>query len=110
MGLASAIDGLPKPQRVLNDYNVSGLVLFFGGERTQVGIDGRADLYGSEYIKNYVDALALRGRWKATIEELAPTSALLEADSPAAQYLISQGWFSEGQEAAYLLLVAPPVN
>ena len=107
VGLAGAISGLPGPQRVLNDYKVAGLVLYFGGESTRVGIDGRTDRYGQEYLTKYLDTLKMAGPWRSTIDDLAPTSALLEADSPVAQYLVLKGWHTAGQEAGYVLLTEP---
>ena len=72
--LAQQIASLAPGQRVLNDYNVAGLVLFFGGAGTQVAIDGRSDRYGGKYIEDYLDMLDLSGEWDGLLEELAPTS------------------------------------
>ena len=52
--LAKRIAQLEPHLRVLNDYNVAGLALYFGGADTQVAIDGRADRYGADYIESYL--------------------------------------------------------
>ena len=70
-------------ERVLNDYNVAGIALYFGGPRVQVAIDGRADRYGKDYINDYMDMMILRGDWESLLRDLDPTSALLEARGPA---------------------------
>jgi len=105
--LAARISALPEGQRVLNDYNVAGLVLALGGPTTRVGIDGRADRYGGEYIERYTDATALRGDWEALLDQLAPTSALLQADSPLAHVLVAErGWSRLADEGDWVLLTA----
>ncbi len=108
IGLAQQIAELEPGQDVLNDYNTAGIVLFFGGQDSRVGIDGRTDRYGAQYIADYIDLTDLKGDWKALLDELDPTSALLEEDSPLAYYLTeSQGWSVAGQESGFTLLVKP---
>ncbi len=107
--LARAIAELPAGQQVLNHYNVSGIVLYFGGADTMVAIDGRADRYGSEYISDYVDLLNLTGDWEQLLDELDPTSALIKTDSPLTHVLVTEyGWTQVGEaENGYVLLAAP---
>lgn len=107
--LARQLAELPAGQRVLNDYNTSGAALFFGGPQTVVAIDGRTDRYGADYIGRYVDLLALRGDWEPLFDELAPTAALLEQDSPLGHVLVAErGWRQVGEpDAGYVLLVRP---
>ena len=108
IGLAQQISELEPGQEVLNDYNTAGIVLFFGGQESRVGIDGRTDRYGAQYIADYVDLTDLKGDWKALLDELDPTSALLEDDSPLAYHLTEvQGWSVAGQESGFTLLVEP---
>ena len=107
VGLAAQLDGLPGSQRVLNDYNVAGLVLYFGGEDVRVGIDGRTDRYGAQYIHDYRDALQMKGEWKSVLERLDPTAALIEEDSGLDEYLLWRGWQDEGRESGYVLLTKP---
>ena len=109
VGLAHQVADLPTGQRVLNDYNVAGLVLAFAGPDARVGIDGRADRYGAQYIKDYSDLTSLTGDWEPLLGQLDPTSALLEEDSPLVHYLtVDLGWRKIGTESGYVLLVAPP--
>ena len=57
---------------------------------------------------DYIDLTDLKGDWKALLDELDPTSALLEEDSPLAYYLTEvQGWSVAGQESGFTLLVRP---
>lgn len=106
--LAQAGVGNGSPERVLNDYNVAGMVLWFGGEAPQVAIDGRTDRYGAEYIKVYMDALVMQGDWAAVLDELEPTAALLDEHGPLDEELATEGWTVLGRENGYVLLTRPP--
>jgi hypothetical protein len=108
--LLTALEAAPAPQRVLNAYNVSGPVLWFAGPppHVQVGVDGRADRYGSAYITRYLDLLAATPGWSSLLDELAPTSALLGTDDALAEVLVAQrGWVEVGREGDWVLLRAP---
>jgi hypothetical protein len=57
---ARAIEAVQKAGiagRVLNSYSTGGYLIYAG---IPVFIDGRADLYGDEFIRRYVEALELR--------------------------------------------------
>jgi hypothetical protein len=109
-GLIATIAHSSSDQRVLNTYNVSGPLLWFGGgpEHVSVAIDGRADRYGGDYIARYTDLVAAREGWQATVDELAPTSALLRRDEALSGALVAErGWVVVGREGDYVLLRAP---
>ncbi len=106
--LAQRVGMLPGTQRVLNDYNLAGLVLQFAGPGDMVGIDGRTDRYGPRYIEDYLGLEGLHGEWEALLGELKPTSALLEQESALAHVLVEErGWRSLGEENGYVLLISP---
>lgn len=106
--LVDQVAGLPTGQRVLNDYNIAGMVLQFGGEGTQVGIDGRTDRYGSDYITAYTSMINLNGDWEELLGELAPTAALLEEDAALGYVLVAErDWVELGAENGFVLLRAP---
>jgi hypothetical protein len=108
--LLAVLHDAPAPQRVLNAYNVSGPVLWFAGPapHVQVGVDGRADRYGSAYIARYLGLLAATPGWSALLDELAPTTALLNTEDALAEVLVAQrGWVEVGREDGWVLLRAP---
>jgi hypothetical protein len=109
MGLVRSIAQLPPGQRVLNQYPVGGLVLMFGGPGTAVGIDGRTDRYGAEYVDQYRRLSALSGQWESLLAQLDPTAALIERDTALAHHLLRErGWTQVGQEERdYVLLIRP---
>jgi hypothetical protein len=97
-------------QRVLNDYDISGPLLHFAGRPLdlQVGIDGRADRHGADYIEAYLAMTRGAPGWERLVDQLAPTSALLRSDSPLPTILRAQRqWVVVDREGAYVLLHPP---
>jgi hypothetical protein len=108
--LLAVLRDAPGDQRVLNGYNVSGPVLWFSGPSpaVRVGIDGRADRYGADYISAYLDLVAARPGWSTLLDELAPTSALLRDSDALTEVLVAQrGWVEVGRESGWVLLRPP---
>jgi hypothetical protein len=99
------------PQRVLDTYNVSGPLLWFSGPppHVLVGIDGRADRYGGDYVRRYQgDLLGARPGWQSLYDELRPTAALLGKDEPLAGVLVAEkGWVEVARDGGYVLLRSP---
>lgn len=94
-------------QRVLNDYNLSGALLLFGGPNVQVAIDGRADAFPAAYRARYLAAEALDGNWRELITQLHPTVAVLNAQYPLVYGLTSLGWHTVMTDAGSVLLYPP---
>ena len=110
--LVTRIAQEPGSPRVLNGYDVSGLVLWFARPEVsrsvkQVGIDGRADKYGSAYIDQYLSMERGRPGWDATLQELRPDVALLPEKDALVPLLQAHGWQTIGREAKYVLLTPP---
>lgn len=104
--LVQALAATPGEHRVLNDYAISGAVVHWGGEDLRVAVDGRADRYGSAYISDYQDLLALRGDWEQTLRELGPDSAVLRQDLPIVRELVEhRGWRQAASQGEYVLLL-----
>ncbi|MEI8083806.1 MAG: hypothetical protein WCI74_18360, partial [Actinomycetes bacterium] len=112
LDLVARIAAAPTPQRVLNGYDVSGLVLYYARPAVsrslvQVGIDGRADRYGSAYINRYLDMERGRPGWEDTVAELKPTVALLPERDALIPLLKSRGWQVNGEQTKHVLLTPP---
>lgn len=105
--LASQLPSEPGEVRLLNDYNYSGVALFFGGPNLRVAVDGRTDFYGAEYLERYQDAMTYGRDLDELVQELKPTHALLRSDSAAAALLSVQGWRELDASEDSTLLVAP---
>jgi len=110
LGLLHTLAETTSEQRVLDNYNVSGPLLWFAGPppHVVVGVDGRADRYGPAYLDRYLDTLAARAGWEVQVDALAPTAALLHRDDALVGVLVAQRhWVEVGREADYVLLHAP---
>lgn len=104
--IASDLKTRDDVMRVLNDYNVAGVLVAFGPSGIELGIDGRAERYGAEYIDAYLDALALRGDgWRKLLYDFQPDVAVLEADAPIRHVLEEDwGWQVTVEDGDYVLL------
>lgn len=101
-------DERPGQHRVLNAYNAAGVVAAFGGD-VALGIDGRAERFGRDYVRSYLDALALAPGWQEVVRAVDPDVAILELDDGLVTELVGhQGWQRVDDDGRYVLLVAPP--
>lgn len=82
----------PGKHRVLDDYNTSGVLIAFGGPRTKVAVDGRADRYGGTYLAHYQDMFSLQGNWAGRFNAFHANAAVVETDGPLAYGLRTLGW------------------
>jgi hypothetical protein len=109
--LFAKIKAAGAPQKVLNTYNASGPLLWFAGPppHVTVGIDGRADRYGSEYADRYQNGLIqARPGWQSLFDQLEPTCALLWDQEALADVLVNQRhWVQVAREGSWVLLRAP---
>lgn len=97
----------PGEHRVINEYDLGGAVLLWGGPRTRVSVDGRADRYGADYIRRHQQVLALRGDWEVRLRSLRPNYALLAEDTPLVRELERQGWTRLSDDGRHIALRAP---
>jgi hypothetical protein len=108
--LVAEIAATTADQRVLNDYDVAGITLLQGGPpHVRVGIDGRSDLYGADYIHAYQsEMIAGVPGWQEQVARLDPTCALLLRSEPLSELLVAaRQWTVVDTEGAYVLLRSP---
>ena len=82
--------GLEGP--VLNNYNWGGYLIYSG---IPVFVDGRADMYGDAFLREYVEALALKKSdgLQKLLDKYQITWTLLEPETSAVTFLDHQpGW------------------
>jgi len=70
--------------RMYNSYNWGGYLLWRG---YRVFIDGRADVYGDEFINEYLLAYQLRGDWRQPLEKYGVDYVLIESGASFATLL-----------------------
>jgi hypothetical protein len=93
------------PHRVLDDYNLGGLILAFGGPNVRVAVDGRADYFGNAYLQQYHFMMQLHPGWKRLYQRLRPDTALLSSAAPMVAYLLQHGWTRIGRHGGFSLFV-----
>lgn len=96
----------PRPIRVFNAYNASGSLVAFGGGKVRLVVDGRADLWGADYVAELGAATALETGWQRTLQRLHPEAFVLTQDTPlVAELLRDGGWRVALRDGSYVLLM-----
>jgi hypothetical protein len=89
---SSVIARLPENIRLLAPDMFGGYLVYrFEGKR-KVYFDGRADFYGSEFLKRYLDMVRLGPGWQDHVERMRFTHALLPTDWALIEGLERLGW------------------
>lgn len=88
--LANGIKG-----RMYNDYNQGGYLIYRLAPRFKVMIDGRADVYGDEFINDYRHISSGRQGWREKLAKLDVDFAVTSVDAPIRQLMIHVEGFRE---------------
>ncbi len=77
-------------KRIYNSYNWGGYLIWRG---IPVFVDGRADVYGDEFLHNYRLTYDLTDRWQEPLDQYGVQLVLMESGSPLANLLeASSAW------------------
>ena len=104
--IAEALRAYPSV-RVLAPYNSSGYLREFGGDGVRLAIDGRADRYGAERIRDHLALMDARGPWRRQFTALDPDVVVVERRSPLRELLIQDGWAVAVRDRNLVLLTLP---
>lgn len=89
---AAAVDFLQAnglaQERGYNSYNWGGYLIWRG---LPVFVDGRADVYGDDFLFYYRQAFDAGPQWRAPLDDFAVTYVLMERDSPLLTVLAASG-------------------
>jgi hypothetical protein len=78
--------------RMFNSYNWGGYLMFAAPDYP-VFVDGRTDLYGDQFLSEYLRTVFLQGDWRATLEKYDIGFVVIEADGVLASALREEpGW------------------
>lgn len=80
---------------LFNGYNDGGYLIYRLGPQRKVFIDGRVDVYGDQFFKDYMQIHAGAAEWKTKFERHAIDYAILGKDAPIRQLLLADGSFKE---------------
>jgi hypothetical protein len=95
--------------RVLNDFNIGGLLTGLGAPRISVALDGRIDNYDVTYTDEYWSVE--RGTHLDTfLDRYHPDAAALEEDSPLIPMLKAENWSQVLTDHGWVLLKPPPAR
>jgi hypothetical protein len=95
---------------MFNTYADGGYLIYRFGPRRKVLIDGRVDVYGDAFFKDYNAIYFGTARWKEKFDRLAIDFAILDKDAPLRQLLLADGSFREAYSDPHhsvLLRTAP---
>ena len=91
------------PTRLFNSYNWGGYLIQAWYPRQKVFVDGRADMYGTEFLEeDYAEVAGLHERWDEVLDKYAIDLVLIESNSPLASALrVDRRWEEvfQGSEA-----------
>jgi hypothetical protein len=83
---------LPLSARILAPDKFGGYLIYrFAGVR-KVYFDGRSDLYGADFMKEYARLMQVRPGWEAALGKYGFTHALLPVDYSLIPALEARGW------------------
>jgi hypothetical protein len=105
--LDAQIAALPAGTVVCNDYGIGGW-LIWKHPNVRPAIDGRTEVFSTDYVKAYMDFQRVAPGWTSYLERTGCRWALVPRDQPLAEALTAQArWTVAARGASHLLLKAP---
>ncbi|HOP48287.1 MAG TPA: hypothetical protein PK874_11555 [Desulfobacteraceae bacterium] len=79
--------------RMFNEYEFGDYIIYSAYPQYRVFIDGRADMYGSEWLKEYCRIITLSPGWEKKLEKYNVNFIIFNTDSVLSEFLlISSEW------------------
>lgn len=92
--------------KMFNGYDDGGYLIYRLGPQRKIFIDGRVDVYGDAFFKDYQAIYFGRADWKQRFDRFGIDFAVLDKDAPIRQLLLAEGSFTEAyRDARYSVLV-----
>ena len=79
------------PGNLFNSYNWGGYLMFAVPD-LRVFVDGRTDLYGDDFLREYLSIYTASGDWKTTLDDYDVNLVVVEHNSPLALALGNSDW------------------
>ena len=79
--------------RMFTTYHYGGYLIYRLYPEQKVFIDGRADMYGDAFIKEYIDINSGKANWKPLFDKYKIDYVLVQRDTPLRQILLARGDF-----------------
>ena len=103
----SQVARLPASARLFAPDKFGGYLIYRSQGARKVFFDGRSDLYGAEFLKQYSRMVQVRPGWREYWESYHFTHALVPNDYPLIPALEELGWKAVYQDQTVTLLAAP---
>jgi hypothetical protein len=81
--------------KLFNRYDDGGYLIYRLAPHAKVAVDGRADVYGDRFIRDYLHVYRGGADWRAKFERLGADLAVLPLDAPIRQLLLEDPRFRE---------------
>jgi len=88
----AAYSHIPASARLFAPDKFGGYLIYRSAGRFLVFFDGRSDLYGADFLKQYSRVMQVKPGWRAWWDQFHFTHALLPPDSPLIEALERSGW------------------
>ncbi len=91
VGAVSWIKEQDQPERIFNDYNWGGYLIYHLPE-VPVFVDGRTDLFGDEILNDYLDVIFCKENWQNPLDQLKVEMIIVRSDSCLKGLATAEGW------------------
>jgi len=105
--IVAALRAEPGTVRVLNSYNVGGVLTGFGAPQISVAVDGRTDNFEPAFVHRYLAATTKLVEWRKVVREVDAQYAVLGRGGTMATELQRAGWTRLMTDGDFVLLEAP---
>ena len=96
----------PLPSRLFVYYDWGGYAIWQLYPKARVFVDGRADLYGDDILRQFQDAAQLRTGWRQVLDNWEVQAVLVPSGSPLAQgLLLDEHWRVEYRDLKAILFL-----
>src|ERR1035441_3335609 len=101
----AAYSHIPAAARLFAPDKFGGYLIYRSNGTLKVFFDGRSDLYGADFLRQYARLVQVRPGWRRYWESFHFTHALVPADAPLLPALEQIGWRPLYQDKTATLLV-----
>jgi hypothetical protein len=98
---------IPADARLFAPDKFGGYLIYRSNGTFKVFFDGRSDLYGADFLKQYQRLVQVRPGWRKCFESFHFTHALLQDDAPLLPALEQIGWRTLYRDKTATLLAFP---
>jgi hypothetical protein len=100
----AAYSHLDPSGRLFAPDKFGGYLIYRSNGQIKVFFDGRSDLFGAEFLKNYAKLVQIRPGWRESWDGFHFTQALLPNNAPLIEGLKLSGWRSVYRDGTVTIL------